>query len=160
ENSRHLGESSEKCRSRRQPIGAQANALGPSRGPNRIHRPTGLIKHLMPPGPALAAVLRASTPEALRAVGTHDAIVIGAGAEGGLAALLLAEAGLRVLVLDAGSPPSPMRSAWRRLAGGMARRLSGPAGLGLVPPALVRLRKAYLKVARRRQPIQSRCYAW
>ncbi len=100
----------------------------------------------MPPNPALAAVLGRTTPEVLRAVGANDAIVIGAGAAGGLAALLLAEAGLRVLVLDAGSARSPIRSLSRRLTRGAVRRLLGPAALEALD--------------RRRQPIQSRCYAW
>src|SRR6478672_5474070 len=64
------------------------------------------------PGPALAAALRATTPEVMRAAGAYDAAVIGAGAAGGLAALLLTEAGLRVLVLEAGFQlPSPALTA-------------------------------------------------
>lgn len=59
------------------------------------------------PGPALAAALRATTPEVLRTANAYDALVIGAGAAGGLAALLLAEAGLRVLVLEAGRARAP-----------------------------------------------------
>ena len=88
------------------------------------------------PGPALTAALRATTPELLRAGGTHDALVIGAGAAGGLAALLLVEAGLRVLVLEAGLARSPT---------GPRSRLLGPLPL---------------EVLRRLQPIQSFCYAW
>jgi choline dehydrogenase-like flavoprotein len=87
------------------------------------------------PDTALSLALHATTPEALR-VGGYDALVIGAGAAGGLAALLLAEAGLRVLVLEAG----PAR---------------------LTPDSRLLLRSSVaLKVLRRRQPIQSRCYAW
>src|SRR6516162_9361538 len=82
---------------------------------------------------ALAAVLRATTPEVLRAASTHEAVVIGAGAAGGLAALLLTEAGLRVLVLEAGSARTPVDSPL-------------PAAVQGSDP--------------RRQPIQSRCYAW
>src|SRR6266516_4244064 len=78
---------------------------------------------LMGLDPALVAALRASTLQAVRAKGAFDALVIGAGAAGGLAALLLAEAGLRVLVLDAGLPRSPIRSLSRRLARGTIRRL-------------------------------------
>jgi hypothetical protein len=47
------------------------------------------------PGAALAAALRAITLEILRAAGAYDALVIGVGAAGGLAAPLLTEAGLR-----------------------------------------------------------------
>jgi len=86
------------------------------------------------PGPALTAALRATTPEVLRAAGAHDALVIGSGAAGGLAALLLAGAGLRVLVLEAG---------WAR------------------PPIDSRqLESVVLDALRQRQPIQSLCYAW
>ena len=87
----------------------------------------------MPRSP-LANALHATTPEVLRA-GAYDAIVIGTGAAGGLAALLLTEAGLRVLVLEAGcrSPADSRSIRWGRVA---------------------------LEMFRRRQPIQSRCYAW
>ena len=67
--------------------------------------------------PALSAVLQATTLEALRTADTHDAIIVGAGAAGGLAAMLLAESGLRVLVLDAGLPSAWLRAPLRRLTG-------------------------------------------
>jgi choline dehydrogenase-like flavoprotein len=89
--------------------------------------------------------LRATTPEALRVPGSYDALVIGAGAAGGLAALLLVEAGLRVLVLDAGAVRSSMRSASSWLLRGTVRRILGPA---------------VLEAFWRRQPIQAQCYAW
>jgi choline dehydrogenase-like flavoprotein len=85
-------------------------------------------------GPALAEVLCATTTEVLSTVGSHDAVVIGAGAAGGLAALLLTEAGLRVLVLEAGPARCSINQRSRRFSALKARRL--------------------------RQPIQSRCYAW
>ena len=91
------------------------------------------------PGPALAAALCATTPEVLRAANAYDALVIGAGAAGGLAALLLAEAGVRVLVLEAGRARAP----------GSRSRVVSPL---LEPVAL--------EILRRRQPIQSRCQVW
>ena len=91
------------------------------------------------PGPALAAALRATTPAALRTANAYDALVIGAGAAGGLAALLLAEAGLRVLVLEAGQARTP----------GSRSRVVSPL---LEPVAL--------EILRRRRPIQSRCHVW
>jgi len=111
--------------------------------------------------PTLAAVLRATTIKALRAAGTHDAIVVGAGAAGGLAALLLVEAGLRVLLLDAGLRRSTMSSLMRRFTGATVRQLSGPVGLSVLHPALIDKARGALRIAGRlRQPVQSRCYAW
>jgi len=81
-------------------------------------------------GLGLSAALSATTPEVLASSGAYDALVIGAGAAGGLAALLLVEAGLRVLVLE--------------------------AGLGRVQS----LSDAEVNLDPSRQPIQSRCYAW
>ncbi len=109
----------------------------------------------MLPGPALTAALGATTLDAARAA---DAVVVGAGATGGLAARLLAEAGLRVLVLDAGLPSAPIRTLGRRLSHNIARRLLGSAG----PRVLDRLLRSPFSrnIIARRQPIQSRCYAW
>src|ERR1035437_655306 len=95
---------------------------------------------------ALAAAVRATTLDVVHSTNFYDALVIGAGATGGLAALLLSEAGLRVLVLDAGPVRSPLRSLPRRLIRGTIRRLLGPG--------------AYEALGRRRQAIQSKCYAW
>ncbi len=91
------------------------------------------------PGPALEAALRATTLEVLRTANAYDALVIGAGAAGGMAALSLAEVGARVLVLEAGRA---------RTSGSRLRSVS---------PLL---RPVALEVLRRRQPIQSRCYRW
>ena len=106
---------------------------------------------------ALPAVLRATTLQALRSSDKHDAIIVGAGAAGGLAAMLLTEAGLRVLVLDAGLPPAPLR----QLAGRLVRWFSTPESLGYLPSAVIpKIRGVLRTLGRRRQPIQSRCYAW
>jgi choline dehydrogenase-like flavoprotein len=109
----------------------------------------------------LAGVLRSTTLDALGSIRVHDAIVIGAGAAGGLAALLLAEAGLRVLVLNAGSRQSPIHSPVRWTTGQIMRQLSDPSILKFIPPPIAYRARGPLKVlARRRQPIQSQCYAW
>ena len=98
------------------------------------------------PGPALTAALRATTLEVARAASRYDAVVIGAGAAGGMAAMLLTEAGLRVLVLDAGAVRSPIRSFSRRVVRGLTRRILGDSALAALD--------------RRRHAIQMQCYAW
>jgi choline dehydrogenase-like flavoprotein len=100
----------------------------------------------MLPGPALAAALRATTLEVTRTADRYDAVVVGAGAAGGLAALLLTEAGLRVLVLDAGVVRGPVHSFSRRLARESIRRILGGAALSAID--------------HRRHAIQMQCYAW
>jgi choline dehydrogenase-like flavoprotein len=74
----------------------------------------------------------------------HDVIVVGSGPTGGYAAKSLSEAGLRVLVLDAG--PARM------------------IGRAIVEYDALRRRLGYRieedPAAVRRQPIQSNCYAW
>lgn len=115
----------------------------------------------MSPRPALSDILTGSTLEAVRAIKTHDVIVVGAGAAGGLAAMLAAEAGLRVLVLDAGMPKSPLRWPVRQLTGKMVRQLSGPTLIGLLGPTVLGKARGGLKlIAKWRQPIQSSCFAW
>jgi choline dehydrogenase-like flavoprotein len=101
---------------------------------------------LMLPGPALTAALRTTTLDVARATSRYDAIVVGSGAAGGLAAMLLTEAGLRVLVLDAGVVQSPIRSFSRRLNRSLIRRLLGDTTLAAFD--------------RRRHAIQTQCSAW
>lgn len=83
-------------------------------------------------GTALAAALRATKLEIARDATHYDAIVIGAGAAGGLAACLLTEAGLRVLVLEAGVVRSPARVLSRRLVRGLTRRILGNKALAII----------------------------
>jgi choline dehydrogenase-like flavoprotein len=90
-----------------------------------------------------------------------DAIVVGAGAAGGLAALLLCEGGVRVLVLDAGLPPSLRRAPFQTTLQFLVKNWADPRLLKIVPPRLVYKGRQALKLAGRfRQPIQSNCYAW
>jgi glycine/D-amino acid oxidase-like deaminating enzyme len=109
-------------------------------------------------GTELDEVVRATTLD--NAAGPHDAIVIGTGAAGGLAALLLAEAGLRVLALETGGRRPARRSALRRLSSALVRELAHPRSLRVLPPAVIPKARAVLKlVGRWRQPIQALCYA-
>jgi hypothetical protein len=111
-------------------------------------------------GPALDAVLRTTTVDESRAAGALDAIVVGAGA-GGLAALLSAEVGLRLLALDAAWRQSAQRSWVRRATATITRTLADPATLRLLPPTAVPLGKiASRSVGSLRQRIQSRCSIW
>src|SRR5579862_9600462 len=105
---------------------------------------------------ALAGVLDSTTLERATTPGVHDAVVIGSGASGGLAALLLTEAGLRVLVLEAGWRASSQLSSWRCWINAGAQRLAAPSRF--IPPiariALLRSLGLFY------QPVQSRCSAW
>jgi choline dehydrogenase-like flavoprotein len=114
----------------------------------------------MPVGSGLAKVLSATTLEAIRVTGGVDAVVVGSGAAGGLAALLLTEAGLRVLVLEAG-PSRGQRSVSRWLTTNAVRLLTGPLDLRSSPAPLSLIARAALTAAGWwRQPIQSRCRQW
>ena len=112
-------------------------------------------------GPALAAVIHTTTLKSSMAAGTHDAVVVGAGAAGGLAALLLTEAGLRVLVLDAGWRQSTRRPTWQTVTNAVARKLADPSNLRFLPHAAVPLGRIALRsLGLFRQPVQSQCSVW
>jgi choline dehydrogenase-like flavoprotein len=97
----------------------------------------------------------------LNTVEHYDAVIVGAGAVGSFAALLLAEAGLKVLVLDAGLPKSILRRPLQRAVGKLMQTLANPFALRLLSPAIAYKGRSVLKLlARRRQSIQCRCYAW
>src|SRR5262245_27721317 len=109
---------------------------------------------------ALAKVQAATTLESRRGV---DAVVIGAGAAGGLAALHLTEAGLRVAVLDAGSGrmwPNAHPSTLSRMVNDAALRLA----FGLRSTRMMPFRQVGRAMLRAvgliRQPIQSQCGLW
>jgi choline dehydrogenase-like flavoprotein len=90
-----------------------------------------------------------------------DAIVVGAGAAGGFASLLLTEANLRVLTLDAGWTPSAARAPYRHSLSSVVPALAALRNNGVLPPALAALGQKALKAAGRvRQPVQSKSFAW
>lgn len=114
---------------------------------------------LLPLSPALQKAIRNATLDKVN--GSHDAIVVGAGATGGLAALLLAEAGLNVLVLDAGWRKTIPSAPVTRGTGAFVSLLANPAALRILPPGLIwKGRQVLKKMGAVRQPIQSQCYAW
>jgi choline dehydrogenase-like flavoprotein len=115
----------------------------------------------MLPTSAWSDVFRINASPALHLSKTYDAIVIGAGATGGMAALLTTEAGMRVLVLEAGMPRSSLRRPARQLIGKIVQRLGSERLMGILGPNLLgKTRAAVRLLGRRRQPIQSRCFAW
>jgi choline dehydrogenase-like flavoprotein len=108
--------------------------------------------------PDLAACAKATTLDRVEA-GGHDAIVVGAGAAGGLAALLLTEAGLKTLVLDAGV--SGARRPFTSAFSAIVRTIATPEIFSALPPAISNLGRRGLRAAGlMRQPMQSRCFAW
>ncbi|MFT3722976.1 MAG: GMC family oxidoreductase [Hyphomonadaceae bacterium] len=109
--------------------------------------------------PTLAASAKAATLDRI-AAGKIDAIVIGAGASGGLASLLLTEAGLTTLVLDAGVARG-MRRPFTSPFSAMVRTVATPQMFAALPPAVSNLGRKGLRAAGLlRQPVQSRCFAW
>lgn len=92
---------------------------------------------------------------------THDVVIVGGGAAGGLAAALLTEAGMRVLVLDAGHRKSILQAPVQRSVSAVLAAISDPRLLRILPHSVVWRGEQILRaLGRRRQPVQSRCYAW
>ncbi len=91
----------------------------------------------------------------------YDAVVVGAGASGGLAAELLTTAGLEVLLLDAGAPDGDARPPFSRvLAKELASLPDRARAEFLTRPLMAALKKPLGLLGRIRQPTQSRCHAW
>ncbi|EYD70414.1 GMC oxidoreductase [Limimaricola hongkongensis] len=104
---------------------------------------------------------REASLDEVRAGTGYDAVVIGGGATGGLAAEQLTEAGRRVLLLDAGYRKPLGEAPVGRIVSGFTRLAARPALQRALPyRALVLGQKVLRGAARFRQPVQSQCYAW
>lgn len=92
---------------------------------------------------------------------SYDAIVVGAGAAGGLAARLLRDAGWKILVLDAGWTPPFWRAPFRRTVAWLVATLANPKAIRFLPQNLIwKGRQALKHLGRLRQPVQVNCFAW
>ncbi len=92
---------------------------------------------------------------------SYDAIVVGAGAAGGLASLSLTQANLRVLTLDAGWTPPSTRAPYRRGVASIVPSLAALRNHRALPHVLAGFGQKVLKAAGRvRQPVQSKSFAW
>lgn len=108
----------------------------------------------------LTQAIAASAPLTSGPVG-HDAIVVGAGASGGLAAMLLTQAGLNVLVLDAGWRKPVRRAPFLRTTQFLVRTAADPRLYDVLPyRVLAAGRKALAAMGAMQQPVQSKFYAW
>lgn len=114
-----------------------------------------------PIGPALAAALARTDPARIESRRGFDAIVVGAGASGGMAALQLTAAGLDVLVLDAGWRGGFFQAPLRHATAALVKGVADPRWQAVLPPQAVNLGLRALRLAGRlHQPVQTRCFAW
>lgn len=113
------------------------------------------------PGPALTSAIARTDLARLDERRGFDAIVVGGGASGGMAALQLTAAGLEVLVLDAGWRPGLMEAPLRTATAALVRGVADPKLQTVLPPKVVDYGVRALKLmGRLHQPVQTRCFAW
>lgn len=111
--------------------------------------------------PELNEAIARTTPSLLKDRSSFDAIVVGSGAAGGLAARLLCEAGMSVLVLDAGYRKKFWHAPFRRTSAAVIEGLADPRWYEILPPQLINFgRRGFKLVGRVRQPVQARNFAW
>jgi choline dehydrogenase-like flavoprotein len=109
----------------------------------------------------LAAAIAAATPERIEDPKGFDAVVVGAGAAGGMAAAQLTQAGLSTLVLDAGWDTGFFGSPVRNTISSVVRSVADPRLYNALPPRIINIgRRALRMAARLHQPVQARCFAW
>jgi len=111
--------------------------------------------------PALEATIAKTELARVESPRGFDAIVVGAGASGGMAALQLTAAGLDVLVLDAGWRDGFLQAPLRTATAALVRNIADPRLQTILPPKLVDYGTRALKLmGRLHQPVQTRCFAW
>jgi choline dehydrogenase-like flavoprotein len=109
----------------------------------------------------LINAINKAAPDLLERPCAFDAIVIGAGAAGGLAAERLTKGGLNVLLLDAGFRSSFLHAPIRRIIAETVIRMANPDFLPFMPASLLyNGRRALRLMGRVHQRIQTKCYAW
>lgn len=118
-------------------------------------------KASLPQDPALEAACAATTLDQAERPDGFDAVVVGAGAVGGLAARLMTGLGLKVLLLDAGWKAPFTQAPLRTTIQSLVPRIADPALEAVLPRQVVNLGRRMLRLAGRvHQPVQSLCYAW
>jgi choline dehydrogenase-like flavoprotein len=105
--------------------------------------------------------IRRTNLETIEASQNFDAIVVGAGAAGGLAAMLLTRGGLNVLLLDAGWRRSVRSDPFRRTISFCVSSMAAPAVQRALPGPLINVGQKLLRGAGKiYQPVQSKCFSW